>query len=277
MSSGQFALLTRMSRKALRLYAELGLLRPAHVDPQSGYRTYDVLQLEDARRIHLLRSTGMSLESILATLRVWHDPGLRTHLEAQRQVLEVQVEAARQSLQLIDQLLNLPTPRYQVAVRTVSPQHCLGCRGLCLPEDACTFVNDCELELRRAVNSCDLKTAGPLQAVYHEAAAEDHWDVEVCLPVEHLPEHELGQNFYAGTSPGGQSVSVVHHGDYGGTHGMQGAYTAVWTWMQEHGQSPSFGPFETYLRDASHTTEPQEFRTEIGWLVHDRQDVPSAH
>jgi hypothetical protein len=35
--------------KALRLYDELGLLRPAYVDPDNGYRHYDVSQLEEAR------------------------------------------------------------------------------------------------------------------------------------------------------------------------------------------------------------------------------------
>lgn len=43
MSSGQFAQVARMTRKALRLYDELGLLRPAHVDAGSGYHFYSHL------------------------------------------------------------------------------------------------------------------------------------------------------------------------------------------------------------------------------------------
>ena len=35
---GRFARATRLSVKALRHYDELGLLRPAFVDPSSGYR-----------------------------------------------------------------------------------------------------------------------------------------------------------------------------------------------------------------------------------------------
>ena len=35
---GAFARASRLSPKALRLYDELGLLRPASVDPVSGYR-----------------------------------------------------------------------------------------------------------------------------------------------------------------------------------------------------------------------------------------------
>jgi DNA-binding transcriptional MerR regulator len=38
MSIGEFALRSRLSRKALRLYEGLGLLSPARVDDVSGYR-----------------------------------------------------------------------------------------------------------------------------------------------------------------------------------------------------------------------------------------------
>ena len=46
MSIGEFARRSRLSQKALRLYDELGLLPPARVDPDSGYRSYGAGQLE---------------------------------------------------------------------------------------------------------------------------------------------------------------------------------------------------------------------------------------
>ena len=52
MGIGEFARLSRLSRlspKALRLCHELGLLSPARVDPDSGYRWYAAGQLERAR------------------------------------------------------------------------------------------------------------------------------------------------------------------------------------------------------------------------------------
>jgi protein phosphatase len=58
---GSFARAARLSPKALRLYDELGLLRPAYVDPVSGYRFYDPGQLEHARLVAWLRRLGMPL------------------------------------------------------------------------------------------------------------------------------------------------------------------------------------------------------------------------
>src|SRR5579875_2557910 len=64
MTIGAFAARARLSPKALRLYARLGLLVPAAVDPSTGYRRYAEDQLGAARTIALLRRIGMSLAVI---------------------------------------------------------------------------------------------------------------------------------------------------------------------------------------------------------------------
>ncbi|GAB3454826.1 MerR family transcriptional regulator [Actinophytocola sediminis] len=61
---GVFARASRLSPKALRLYDELGLLRPARVDPVNGYRFYEPAQLERARLVAWLRQLGMPLATI---------------------------------------------------------------------------------------------------------------------------------------------------------------------------------------------------------------------
>ncbi|HEY1488046.1 MAG TPA: MerR family transcriptional regulator [Micromonosporaceae bacterium] len=61
---GAFARAVRLTPKALRLYDELGLLVPAAVDPESGYRLYDPDQIGRARLIAQLRRIGMPLARI---------------------------------------------------------------------------------------------------------------------------------------------------------------------------------------------------------------------
>ena len=68
LSIGAFANLTRLSIKALRLYDQLGLLQPQWVDPQSGYRFYDVDQLTSARMIRNMRQMDMPLATIRQVL-----------------------------------------------------------------------------------------------------------------------------------------------------------------------------------------------------------------
>jgi len=64
MSIGEFARASRLSPKALRLYDELGLLTPAHVDASSGYRYYGPGQLEPARLVFTLRQLEVPLVEI---------------------------------------------------------------------------------------------------------------------------------------------------------------------------------------------------------------------
>jgi serine/threonine protein phosphatase PrpC len=64
MTIGVFARAARLTPKALRLYDEVGLLPPAAVDPESGYRLYDPGQLDRARLIAQLRRVGMPLSDI---------------------------------------------------------------------------------------------------------------------------------------------------------------------------------------------------------------------
>ena len=62
--AGEFAAAARLSPKALRLYAEQGLLLPARVDPATGYRFYAPDQLPRARLIGRLRRLGLPLARI---------------------------------------------------------------------------------------------------------------------------------------------------------------------------------------------------------------------
>ena len=64
MSIGEFARLSRLSAKALRLYDELGLLPPARVDLDSGYRWYAAGQLDNAPLVASLRQIGVPLAQI---------------------------------------------------------------------------------------------------------------------------------------------------------------------------------------------------------------------
>ena len=63
-SIGEFARRSRLSVKALRLYDKRHVLVPARVDEVSGYRYYDVAQLEAARLISMLRQLDLSLAAI---------------------------------------------------------------------------------------------------------------------------------------------------------------------------------------------------------------------
>jgi serine/threonine protein phosphatase PrpC len=88
---GEFARASRLSAKALRLYDELGLLRPAVVDPTNGYRRYAPEQLERARLVAWLRRIGMPLAEITAVVGL---PAAEAAVAVERYWQRVEVDTA---------------------------------------------------------------------------------------------------------------------------------------------------------------------------------------
>src|SRR5215470_18668087 len=65
---GEFSKLVQVPVPTLRYYDQVGLLKPVHVDPLTGYRYYSANQLPRLHRILALKGLGFSLEQIAAAL-----------------------------------------------------------------------------------------------------------------------------------------------------------------------------------------------------------------
>jgi hypothetical protein len=66
-AAGRFRAMTGLSEKALRLYAERGLLTPAATDPSTGYRSYDAEQVREGIILDVLRRARVPLGELAAT------------------------------------------------------------------------------------------------------------------------------------------------------------------------------------------------------------------
>lgn len=66
---GKMAAMNRVSVPTLRLYDEKGLLKPRYVDPETGYRYYDIDQNARLDMIAYMKELGMSLAQIAQVLQ----------------------------------------------------------------------------------------------------------------------------------------------------------------------------------------------------------------
>lgn len=98
---GRFSQLTGLSIKALRLYDERGLLRPAVVDFTSGFRYYSLDQAPFARRIQSLRALQMLLADILALLNAENADVASQRLARHERWLKERIAGHQQMLQLL--------------------------------------------------------------------------------------------------------------------------------------------------------------------------------
>jgi DNA-binding transcriptional MerR regulator len=226
MSIGEFAACSRLSQKALRLYGENGLLPPAWVDPDSGYRYYRIDQLGQATLIALLRRSGMPLAEIRAFLR---DPTLERLEEYERQVADEFAER-RRVLRYVKRVLK-EEPMYDVLTKKVPETPYVGrLKHVRVPELE-SFICSTFDELGESDD-------GPPFVLYHGPVnAEEDGPVEVCVPKTE------GQN----RLPAGEVAFTEISGSQCQFPEILGAYEAVSRWAKEHGRESDGPPREIYV------------------------------
>lgn len=119
MAIGEFAARSRLSPKALRLYGELGLLLPARIDEDSGYRYYAPSQLDDARLIAALRQLQIPLAEIRSIVGL--DPELAARRIGEHWETAEAEHVARRKLAryLIERMQGREPTMYEVLTREV--------------------------------------------------------------------------------------------------------------------------------------------------------------
>lgn len=171
--AGRFGAEARLSPKALRLYAELGLLVPTEVDPATGYRYYHRDQLDRARLIGRLRGLELPLARI-ATLVDLTPAALEIELRAW---LKARHDQLGRQAQQIDAIVRgpaqLPELIAAVTVRQV-PATTLLCRQrMVSTAELDTFIAESEAELRAGLRGAGLPGDGPIRVYFHELVTPD--------------------------------------------------------------------------------------------------------
>lgn len=110
---GVFSQVSGVSIKALRLWDELGLLKPVIVDSESGYRYYRASQLHNVDRLLMVKSLGIPM----TRLKAWaQEEGCETFVELTGERyferVEAELEARRRTLEQAERYLASQRTRY---------------------------------------------------------------------------------------------------------------------------------------------------------------------
>jgi DNA-binding transcriptional MerR regulator len=228
MPIGEFAAASRLSQKALRLYGENGLLPPAWVDPDSGYRYYRPEQLQSATLIALLRRAGMPLAEIRSFLRA---PSLE-QLDAYEREVADEFAERRRVLRYVKRILK-EEPMYDVLTKHVDEQPYVSKTKRVLVPDLEPFIVDTFRELGRD------GAPEPGFVLYHGAVNhEENGPVEVCVPTDGGDKR----------LPAGEIAFTEIRGEQCVFPQILGAYEAVYRWAKEHGREASGPAREIFLR-----------------------------
>jgi DNA-binding transcriptional MerR regulator len=186
----QFGRLSQLSRKALRLYDQRGLLPPARIDPDSGYRYYGREQVTLARRIRLLRTLGMALDGVGQVLAAWDDdPATAARLvRAQVTRAEKQLESSRLFARLLlDELTSAQesTMQFDITKNDMPTQTVVSIRRHITVPAFHQWIRPALEQLWGHIKASGAKpTCDPLALYYGPVNEEDDGPVEICVPFE---------------------------------------------------------------------------------------------
>jgi DNA-binding transcriptional MerR regulator len=165
---GEFARQAQLSAKALRIYDEIGLLRPAGVDPSSGRRHYEAGQLRRARLIGMLRSCDMSLVDIgrlLTDLDV-HRQLAADRLDQHLSDLETRHTSRRFLVRHVHAVLRGEDPSmFVIQTRRVPAQRVMSVQRRLRVQEIGPFVR--EVKAAFADHLAGTKPTGPFTLIFH--------------------------------------------------------------------------------------------------------------
>ena len=131
---GEVSKLFRISVSSLRHYERIGLLTPAYISPDSGYRYYGTEQFEVLNTIRYLRALDMPLSEIEDFLKNRDIDRIEEKLRQQKQAVLKKQQELRRIEQKIDHRLNWLTDAEATPLNTVSRIRLPACRIVWMDE-----------------------------------------------------------------------------------------------------------------------------------------------
>ena len=258
MSIGEFARRSRLSAKALRLYDELGLLVPARVDDDSGYRYYSATQLDGAWLIAALRQLQIPLAEIKLIVSLEPDAAaerIRAHWSATETQHRARRDLARY---LIDEMQGKRHAVYEVATRDIPARSVLSVKRAVQGIDGAWAFGKEFISILRNHNLPKMDgRAGAFYCIWWgEVSADSDGPLEWCRPVPTDQAEQLAvqvPELVLRTEPAHREA-FIHLGRYGQVEPAQWQLIiqSLQSWGQEHKVQPTeLGARITYLADAT--------------------------
>ncbi|MCK2221357.1 MerR family transcriptional regulator [Actinomadura sp. ATCC 31491] len=237
---GDFARLGLVSVRMLRHYDAIGLLRPAHVDPVTGYRSYQAEQLSRLHRIVAIKDLGFTLEQVSAILdeKVSAEE-LHGMVRLRRAQLEARISADLARLRSVEaRLRTIETEgrmgAAEVLLKQVPPVRVaqLAARAADYESEAIgPVIKPLFGEIHRRVAAAGLPVTGPGIAYYlpeEDGAVLAH----ACLPIA-APPPAGDPGFEVVVLPGIETAaSLVHQGSM---DVVSSSFQVLAHWIEEHG------------------------------------------
>lgn len=259
---GLFSKINKVTIKTLRYYDEMGILKPAFVDQENGYRYYTSEQLPELHKIIALRQIGFSIDEISLILEGRNVAGIfkerKSELEAIIAESRLQLSQISHYLERLKEDFNM---NYQVALKEL-PEVIVYSKRMVIPNYDAYF--EIVPKIGEAVIAANpgLKCAEPAYCfvIYHDGEyREKDIDVEFCEAVEAFGKEIEGIKFKK-VEKVPMAACVYHKGPYST---LRDAYAYTFKWIADNGYTPCEGPRESYIDGIWNKDNENDWLTEL--------------
>lgn len=261
---GEFSKLTQVTVRMLRHYDQTGLLKPAQIDPTTGYRMYSVEQIPVLNKIVYLRDSGFQISEIKEVLHAESSSSLTELLDKKYTAILKTIEAEKMRLKKIElaknELLGSKSElHYQVTIKSVPSFPVLSVRNI-IPD----YYSEGDLwkTLSSFAQKHHIPTADDKAfSIYHDIEyKEKNVDVELCVPVKELRKTSDGFTFRDTDPVPFMACTMV----YGPFSNIAGAYKSFAGWLQKNEQFQMWGQNRQIVhRGPWNEHNPENFLVEI--------------
>jgi DNA-binding transcriptional MerR regulator len=267
---GRFARISGLSIRTLRRYGRLGLLEPARVDEDTGYRYYSLAQAREAEAIRRLRALDVPLEEIRAILGASPDVA-RERLEAHRARLEGRSVELRRAVAELTRLIDGKEPivpqkekmvRFEIGIEEVPEQRFLAIREHVHQDEMSAVIPRCIHDVHAYMEEKGLSFAGPPICICPFPDEHGMLDTEVGWPV--AGDVQGRGRIAATTLPATRALVMKHVGPY---DALSNSYRMMSELMEEHGLTAVGDPREHYITDPDEVADPNDYATRIVWPI----------
>jgi DNA-binding transcriptional MerR regulator len=260
---GDFSRATHLTVKTLRHYHETGLLEPAQVDAQTGYRRYTTEQIPVAQIIRRFRDLDMPLNQIRSVLSAPDVQARNDLIAAHLKRLESVLGRTQTAVASLRDLLEHPSPAVEIGRRKADRIAAAAISEVVDVKAALSWYLGALGELHAALTAQRLSATGPAGGVFSNALfSQGRGEATMFIPCEGTVR-AIGRVAPL-VVPAIELAVLVHEGSYAN---IDLAYGSLATYVTRHALAVE-GPLrEYYLVGPQETPEESAWRTEIGWPI----------
>lgn len=255
-SIGIFSKMNRITIKTLRYYDRAGILKPAHVDNETGYRYYSSAQIVTLHEVMALRQMGFKIAEIKEAIET---KTVSRMIEKKRTELQEESKKINEKIAQADYYLEKQEYTPQIFIKSL-PQVIVASTRYILPNYQALFEVVPKMGKKMIAAGCKVDPIQYCFQIIHDGKyKEENIDFEICEAVTEMKENQNGLIFKE-IEEVPMAACLLHRGPY---ETIGETYAILFDWLAHNQYELADNPREAVIDGIWNRNDSREWLTEV--------------